>query len=71
LDLVRDWRNLHNRELHNLYFSSYLISDQIKKGGVSRERGMYRTKKKAHKISRGNSDIYHLEDLGIDGRTLK
>jgi len=42
LDLVGDWRNLHNRELHDLYFSPKLISDQIKKGGVSRECGMWR-----------------------------
>jgi len=39
LDLVRDWRNLHNRELHDLYFSPNLISDQIKKGGG--EQGMW------------------------------
>jgi hypothetical protein len=42
MDLVGDWRNLHNTELHDLYFSPNLISDKIKKGGVSRECGMYR-----------------------------
>jgi hypothetical protein len=28
-------------------------------------------KREAHKIWRGNTDRYHLEDLRIDGRTLK
>jgi len=46
MDLVGDWRNLHNRELHDLDFSPNLISDQIKKGGVSRECGMYGAEEK-------------------------
>jgi len=48
MDLVGDWRNLHNRELHDLYFSPNLISDQIKKGGVSREMWHVQNRRERH-----------------------
>jgi hypothetical protein len=40
--LIRKWRRLHNKELHDLYSSSnFYLGDKIKKHEMRGARGMY------------------------------
>jgi hypothetical protein len=69
-EVTREWRKLHNEELHNLYSSPDIIR-QIKSRRMRWAGHVARMgeKKKVYKVlGECPKERYHSEDRGVDGR---
>jgi hypothetical protein len=65
-EVTGEWRELHNEELNDLYFSPNIIHYQIKKKEMGGGSSTYEGDKR---VLWGNlRERDHLEDLRVDGR---
>jgi hypothetical protein len=71
-EIIGGWRKLHNEELHNLYFSSYIIrlieSREMRWAGHVASTG--RTGMRIRYLWKSQKERDHWEELHVRGRVI-
>ena len=67
-EVTREWRNLHNEELYNLYFSSnFSLVIRSRRMRWAGHVACMRERRGAHRALVGNlRERDHLEDIGVE-----